>query len=246
MTEEQIEYVPPAPKQNGDIQVSNFYHLMDKALGSDHAIEVIERLFALKELEEEKAARRAYNTAMVKTQAEMPIVPRDAENKQTNSRYARLETLIKKAKPIYTAHGFSLSFYEGEAQKEGHVRLMVDVMHEAGHTETKWYDCPIDSAGIKGSVNKTPTHARASSDSYSRRYLTGMIFNIPTGDDDDGNAAGADILTEEQAANVEALIAEVKANRKKLLEYFGVGAVELLPASRYKEAVTMLERKRNA
>jgi len=53
-------------------------------------------------------------------------------------------------------------------------------------------------------------------------------------------------VTEEQAMTVEALAVEVGAKYEKFLEYFGISRIEELPSSRYKEAVAMLERKRNA
>lgn len=243
-TQETYEVAKQEPRKNGDIQVSNFYHLMDRALESENAIEVIERLYTLKEKEEDKEAKRAFNTAMVEAQKKMPTIPKDADNQQTNSKYSRLETIIKHAKPIYTDHGFSLSFYEGETSKENHIRLMVDVMHSAGHTETKWYDVPIDSTGIKGTVNKTGPHAKASSDSYARRYLTCMIFNIPTGIDDDGNAAGGKTITKELAKEIEDLAAEVKANEKKFFEYWKIKQYADLPISKFGEAKAMLNAKR--
>ena len=64
-------------------------------------------------------------------------------------------------------------------------------MHEAGHTKRYHVDLPIDSTGIKGSVNKTGVHANGSTYSYARRYLTMMIFNVVlTNEDNDGNVDG--------------------------------------------------------
>lgn len=51
-------------------------------------------------------------------------------------------------------------------------------------------------------------------------------------------------ITEDQAANIEALAVEVKANYEKFLEYFGISSVDEMPASRYDEAVRLLEKKR--
>jgi len=46
----------------------------------------------------------------------------------------------------------------------------------------------LDGVGIKGNANMTAIHGKASSAMYGRRYLLCLIFNIPTGDDVDGNA----------------------------------------------------------
>lgn len=137
-----------------------------------------------------KNAEIAFQKAMAKCQAEMPTVVRDADNKQTNSKYAKYETILTQAKPCYTQNGFSLSFYQGEA-KDGFIRVCCDVMHIDGHSKSFFVDLPVDMVGIKGTANKTEIHGTASTFSYAKRYLFCMIFNIQIADtDDDAQAAG--------------------------------------------------------
>lgn len=151
-------------------------------------------------------ARRAYAEAMRAVQNEAPTIERKATNSQTNSQYAKLEAINAGLVPVYTLHGFSLSFSEGKSEKPGHVRIDCDVSHNAGHTEHKWLELPLDDAGIKGVTNKTPIHATGSTYSYGRRYLTCLIFNVSTGDDDDGQGAGKNWL--ETIANHNAAVRE--------------------------------------
>lgn len=134
-------------------------------------------------------ARKAYDEAMAACQAAMPSVYKDKYNEQTKSWYASLESVAKSAQPIYTRHGFSLSFNTGESKYPHHVLITCKCSHKAGHSEPFEYDQPLDDAGIGGNKNKTPTHARGSAISYGRRYLTMMVFNLATSDDDDGNAS---------------------------------------------------------
>src|SRR6185312_16869960 len=70
----------------------------------------MERLLAMQERIFARNAEIAFNDAMRAVQAEMPRIQRDANNQQTSSKYARLETINKKITPVYTQHGFSLSF----------------------------------------------------------------------------------------------------------------------------------------
>lgn len=161
------------------------------ASNPDIDVEKMERLFALHERILARNAELAFNEAMSAAQAEMPQVERDAQNQQTNSWYAKLETLNEAAVPIYTKHGFSLSFGEQDCPKEGHIRIVCHCSHKAGHTRLYHGDVPLDLAGIKGNPNKTQTHAFGSTNSYGRRYLTLLIFNIVMADeDDDGQEAG--------------------------------------------------------
>jgi len=172
----------------------------------------MQKMMEMYERHTDRTAAAAFNAAMVRAQAEIGPVFRDKFNAQTNSAYAALESIDRKISPVYTAHGFSLSFGTGDSALVGHIRTMCDCMHEAGHTKQYHVDLPIDSAGIKGSVNKTGVHAAGSTFSYARRYLTMMIFNVVlTNEDDDGNGAGPEpapepVVTAGQAAQITALL----------------------------------------
>lgn len=174
-----------------ELAVNNLANIIEQAVANPEIdpdkmmklLDVHERVF-------NKNAEISFNQAMVKCQEEMPTVVRDASNDQTRSKYAKFETIISTIKPTYTKHGFSLSFGTDDAA-EGHIRIVCDVMHSDGHSKRHHVDLPLDIAGIKGSVNKTGVHATASTHSYGKRYLVGMIFNIAQADqDDDGNSAG--------------------------------------------------------
>jgi len=179
---------PAAVVQNPDVM---FMQVLEKAvLNPDVDIDKMERLLVVQERIIDKRSEQAFSVSMMEAQKDMPIVCRDKENTQTHSRYSSYEGILKAGKPVYTSQGFSLMFYETDAPNEEDVRVCVDVMHVDGHTKKLHVDVPLDNTGMQGSVNKTKTHGKGSSFSYGRSYLMRMIFNIATGDDDDGNAAG--------------------------------------------------------
>jgi hypothetical protein len=209
----------------------------------------VDKLKQIMEMQEhilDRNAEQAFNAAMVRAQDEMPTVPKDRKNTQTSSMYSAYETILKYCKPIYTKYGFSIMFYEGDAKHDGEIRIMADVMHEQGHTKTRYVDVPIDSSGIKGTVNKTNTHAKGSSVSYGRSYLMRMIFNIPTGDDDDGNAASVQYITESQAADLKSVCDELKIDMKKFLSYLRVESIEKIPVGKWDAACAAADLKRKA
>lgn len=153
----------------------------------------MERLMQMHRDEIARQAAQAYAEGLVAVQKAMPTVRKDRLNTQTNSTYATLEAVNRLVTPIYTAHGFALSFGTEESPVAEHVRIVCDVLHRDGHSRRYVYDAPMDGHGIGGKVNKTPTHARGSAISYGRRYLTNMIFNLTASDeDDDGNGAHGD------------------------------------------------------
>lgn len=160
----------------------------------------MERLWAIAKEAQAQQAEREYSEAMSAAQAEMPRIVKTALNKQTSSKYAKLEHVIDQITPVYTKHGFSLSFGTADSPLDKHIRITCETRHAGGHKESSWYDQPIDDAGIRGEVNKTPTHGRGSALTYGRRYLTTLIFNLSIGEDDDGNMAGRGAPLDEKDA----------------------------------------------
>lgn len=152
-------------------------------------VEKMERLWAMHERMEDRRASQEFSEAMSEAQREMPLIGKDRHNTQTNSDYATLDAINAQIVPVYTRHGFSLTFDTCDSPLADHVRVVCRVKHRGGHTETYTHDNPMDMTGIGGKVNKTATHGRGSAITYARRYLTLLIFNLRTGYDDDGNAS---------------------------------------------------------
>jgi hypothetical protein len=153
-------------------------------------VEKMERLLVMAERLQAKKAESEYDQAMNAAQGEMGPVARDSDNPQTRSRYASYGALDRAVRPIYAAHGFSLSFGT-RATGPDRVTITCRVSHRAGHTERVEIEMPADGKGAKGGDVQTKTHATGSAVSYGMRYLLKMIFNIAVGEyDDDGNAAG--------------------------------------------------------
>jgi hypothetical protein len=154
-----------------------------------------DREIARKEREAEYLWKIAHN----KVVQEMPPVIRDAPNTQTKSRYAKYESIARLLKPIYTKHGFSLSFNDVASEDSDKITIECEVSHiGAPHCGgfTKKFRLPgrIDNRGINGAVNKTDLHGMASTITYLRRYLVTLIFDVTSeNEDDDGNAGGGSI-----------------------------------------------------
>lgn len=168
---------------------SNMLAVIERA-AANPAIDVdkMERLLSMQERIMAKVAEQKFNAAMSAAQQEMPRVGRDAHNPSTNSLYTRLETLNDAAVPIYTKHGFSLSFGTADCPTPDYFRITCHVSHDGGHSRDYQCDLPNDCVGAKGNASKTKMHGAGSTFSYGRRYLTLLIFNITlVNEDDDGN-----------------------------------------------------------
>ncbi len=201
----------------------------------------------------DRQAEAAFNAAMARVQAKLPIVLQDAQNKQTGSRYARHEAISIAIKPIYTAEGFSTSFSQADSPREDHIRVNGTLRHTEGHSALYFVDLPIDDRGIKGQVNKTPLHAAGSTFSYGRRYLTCMMFDVATGDDNDGNVceADAEVLSQQQLVELQDEALRLYASKwRQTLEamtqrYFNLGHRDFtkIPAWRFSDAMRQLKER---
>lgn len=180
------EQALPAPQDGLDLTM--FERLVkDPAVDPDK----LERLMTLAERAQLKAAERAFDGAMARGQAQMKRVAQDADNPQTKSRYASYAALDRALRPIYTEHGFALSFDTADLDPALQmVRVICHVSHQDGYRRDYHIDMPADGKGAKGGDVMTRTHATGSAISYGMRYLLRMIFNVAVGhEDDDGNAA---------------------------------------------------------
>lgn len=189
-------------------------------------------------------AEMAFNTAMTACQAEMPVIVGRTKNSQTGSFYAALEEVDRVARPIYTRHGFALSFGTADCPIQGWYRETCTVSHRDGYSRERFADLPPDLVGIKGNPNKTGVQGFGSTMSYGQRYLTKLIFNIIiAGEDKDGNKQGEKV-SEEQIANIRALLTELGKDEQKFLKWAKVGALSEIPAANYSETIKTLEAMR--
>lgn len=207
-------------------------------------VDKLERLLGMYERITARHAETTYSESMNAAQEAMGPVSQDASNQQTRSKYASFAALDKAIRPIYTRHGFSLSFDTGDGAPENHVRVVCKVSHRAGHSERPHLDMPADGKGAKGGDVMTKTHATMAAISYAKRGLLKMIFNIAEGDDD-GNGASANTasITDAQVETIFDLIKRSKADTAKFCAHFKIDGVPDLPAKDYARAVEMLNMR---
>lgn len=206
-----------------------------------------EQLKALMDMQREwKAdqARDAFVKAMSGFRSEaLEIVKRkrvhfETTKGATDYMHATLAQLVAIASPALSKHGLS---HRWETKQDGGaVTVTCIITHQFGHSEQCTLTAAPDDSGGKNKIQ-----AIGSTVSYLQRYTFTAITGLAAKDqDDDGKTAGADRITEQQAADLEALIDEVKADRDAFLKVCGIDAIEAMPASKYLGAVKRLEAKR--
>lgn len=248
-----IEPPKPGPIVNvpAPADIVGLSPLVQAAMSADFDPEKLEKMLDIQERWEENEAKKEYAKDMALCQKHMQPIAKNANNDQTSSRYAKHEAICIQIKPIYTKYGFSLSFHEGKAGTDNMVRILCDVNHRKGWSKQYYVDLPMDTTGIKGSVNKTQIHGKASTFSYGRRYLTLMIFDLATFDDDDGNAGGGyqtQYISEDQLGEIMAKLKEIEKHGIEFNQGFFIKAMKAeslgtIPANNFNNAINTLNAR---
>jgi hypothetical protein len=219
------------------------------SLASDVDPERLRVIMELHEKWERNQATKLFAAAMHRCQSQMPSVIKDAANAQTKSRYATLENVQEIARPIYSAHGFSLCFAEEDCPQAGYKRTVCDVTHEAGAERRYHLDLPVDGVGAKGNAigAMNPVQAAISTTSYGQRRLLCMVFNVTiAGEDNDAQLTRPQAITAEQAEEIEVLLDAMKAQPDeifKILAWQKVKTWDQLPAAKFSDVARFIEGK---
>lgn len=241
-----VERAIAVPAQSGSAAIISMIERAARDPSVD--VEKLKELIAIKREFMAIETEQAFNASMALAQSEMRRVETDSNNPQTKSKYASYAALDRALRPIYTKHGFSLSFNTEPGAPAGEVRF-VCFASAHGHTRKYQADLPADGKGAKGGDVMTKMHAVGSAMTYGQRYLLKMIFNVAIGKDDDGNAAGGGqeipVITPEQDDEIKRLInarSDPAAALDKFLRVMRVESTADVPASDYERAVFLLTR----
>jgi hypothetical protein len=180
-----------APKAEPVSTVSQTLAVIERMACDPSAdVDKLDRLMQMHERVMAREAESQFNAAMTDAQRAMgPIVAR-GWNPETKSKYRKYEDIDRVIRPIYTEHGFAMSFGTEPTDRPDEIRVTCRVSHRAGHARDYAVNVPADGKGIKGGVFMTRTHATGSGLTYGKRYLADLIWNLAMTEDDDGNRAG--------------------------------------------------------
>jgi len=225
-------------KKEAAMQTVTPMSLLQAAQESNASVEQLQQLMELQLRWEANEARKAYNKAMSDFREDCPTI---AKTRQAhNSKYAGLAETIEQIKPFLAKHGLSHSW---KTKQDGQISVSCTVTHILGHSETTELSADPDKSGSKNSIQ-----AIGSTVAYLERYTLFAILGLASREmDNDGIDAERDsskFINEDQLSNIEALVAEVKANESKFCAYIGVKSLADIPANKYNYAVEELENKR--
>lgn len=209
--------------------------LLEMAVQQNADIDKLSKLMELQERWEANEARKAYTIAMARFREDCPAI--DKTREAHNSKYAGLAETIKQIRNAMSDNGLSHSWVtkqDGEA-----ISVTCCITHVMGHSECTSMTAPPDKTGSKNTIQ-----AIGSTVTYLERYTLFAILGLASQDEDTDGNLPIDYISPEQAANIRALIEEVKANEINFLKWLKADSIEHIQASAYDVCVKQLEAKR--
>jgi hypothetical protein len=225
--------------------------LVKLALEQGVSVDILERLVGLQERVSDRNARAEFFSALANFQDEAPEIHKSRTANITTRAggkygysYAPLENIVRAIREPLKRHGFSFT-WDTEGLEAGVLNVVCVLRHVGGHEERSTFPVPTQTDAAMSGAQK---HGAALT--YGRRQSLTAVLGLTTADDDtdgaDPRPASTGPITLEQYAELEAMIAEVQADRPRFLAYLGIDDLKKLPAGELKRAKDALERKRAA
>lgn len=133
----------------------------------------------------------------------------------------------------------------------GATKSGAQIIRYAGRYEVDFINCdnPEDRVTVPGEAhaNDSGDKAPGKATSYATKYAMLKLFSIETGENEESRVEPYEAIkrvSEEQSANIHALIDEVKADKPKFLKWMQAESIEDIRERDYEEAIKALEGKR--
>jgi len=245
-----VHQAPPAPR--------NFLQVVAAAVMDPRCdVEKMKALLDMQERIEERDSKKAFTVAFNALQAELPVINRDGKidhssdggettrsgKKALKTSYATYPNLNRVVGPLLKKHGFTFSSAM-EPEASGPMVVTSTLEHVAGHSRTTHFRITADATG-----GKNNQQGWGSSQQYGMRYNMIALLNIVTEAKQDADNDGFAVSENVSADQLKILIKladDAGADKEKFCIVMGVDSIANIPASRFTEAKTQLERKLKA
>lgn len=227
--------------------VSPMAMMMDaKAAGFE--MSEIKEMMDLQDRNDKRLAKQAFDKAMADFKRNPPKVIKDKENAQYGSMYATIGNVVNTVNEAMGPYGLNAR-WEFPAPDAETIYCTCILAHELGHEERVTLDAPVDKSGAKNALQQRRS---------SRTYLRLETFEAVTGiaseynEDDDGNAATVEYITEDQVNELHAMITDNELDMDGILQWLAksrtrAGELKYIPVEHFKtvkgKIQTAIEKK---
>ena len=222
--------------------------LMQTALEHDK-VEALERLAALYERAEDRAAEREFNAALHRFQIECPPIRKSKtvdETTRAGNRlhysYAPLEEICRTIRDPLHANGFTYT-WDSETT-DTRVVVRCTLRHNAGHSATASF-----SAVAEGTRAMSGSQKASGALTVARRQSLVQVLGltqVDTDTDDRGIPNAGETISDSQAADLREGIQEAGGDIAKFCTAFRIERIEDLPVVELGRAGAAIERVRKA
>ena len=231
-----------------DVVVPEGDRLLTLALerGTELNVEIIERIVALKERNEDREAARAIHEAVAAFQADVPAIPKSKvvsyasrTGRDVRYSYAPLDAIADAIRSALHTHG--LAYTWDSSYEEGRVVCTCTVRHIHGAKLSAVFGAPIDT----GDTKMSGPQRTAAALTYARRQSLVQVLGL-TSTDDDTDAEGTPVghaISDAQRDELQIFISESGADISKFCELLEVDSLKDLDAGRFDEALGLLRQK---
>lgn len=212
--------------------------VIDKGISTEN-VGALEKLVDLYERMEIRNAEKAFNSAFVALQQDLPTIV--AESVIPNrGKYQRYEDLMRDVGPLLVRHGFSTSFTQD--YKENRVTVTCHLRHVEGHSEANAF-----SVRVSGKADsETQADSKASTTARRNAFIQSLNLVIRQDalldEDQDASIEGA-FLKVEQVLYLKELVKSTASDEKAFLAFAGASKYEEITVARYDRLVAALHKK---
>lgn len=235
-----VEVLPASePKSSNPITPMD---MLDKAISTGANIEVLEKLMALNERWERSQARKAFDEAMSKAKAEIPVILKNrtvdftSQKGRTNYQYEDLGEIARTVDPILSKHGLSYRYRTSAGTNEP-VSVTCIVSHRLGHFEENTLVAGRDDSG-----NKNAIQGIGSTITFLQRYTLKASLGLAASKDDDARSAETGSIAPERVAALQTLIDDAGVDIAKVCAFMKVEALADIDAKDFPKAVDAIGR----
>ncbi len=204
-------------------------------------VEIIERLYALKERDDVQRRKELFQDAHRRCEDKMPRIAKNGMVKLSNNggyTYAKLEDVDTAIRKIYLEEGFTVSYDAPRIGDNFGLIRNVATFTCHGHSENREFTVPPDTG-----PGRSPVQAVKSSVTAARRHLVEIFFNLIEEGADEAGRGDMTPISQEQADDIRTRMNDLPQSQPgvllaKLCTKYRVGQVELLRATQLESVLS--------
>ena len=211
--------------------------LIQAAVQKGGDITQLEKLMDLQERYERNQAAASFASALAEFQGKCPPIHKGRSGAH-GAKFAGFDDIMATIKPFLAACGLSVSF-DTEHTDDNRINCTCIIKHGIHEHRTK-FTCPV-ATDLK--ANSSQKYGSALS--YVKRYSLSAALNLVTTDEDvDAQDQGADFITQDQVAELHALLTQTGSNIPAFFAWMGVDEIGTITQGKQFNAAIAAVRKK--